>query len=73
MTTVLLTHPPDKLEQYYGPRAVAALEAIADVRFNPETRERVFTNLQLIERESVASPPSPARGDPTRPSKKAKP
>ena len=39
MTTVFLTHPPDKLEQYYGPRAVAALQQIADVRFNPEPRE----------------------------------
>jgi len=37
------------------------------------TRERVFTDLRLIERESVAAPPSSARSGPARPSKKAKP
>lgn len=40
MTTVLVTHPQDKLDQYFGPRAVAALQAIADeVRFNPTPRD----------------------------------
>ena len=39
MTTVFLTHPPDTLHRYYGPRAVAALQAIASVRFNPASRE----------------------------------
>jgi len=36
------------------------------------TRERVFTDLRLIERESVAAPPSSAHSGPARPSKKAK-
>jgi D-3-phosphoglycerate dehydrogenase len=35
MTKVFLSHPPSKLAQYYGPRATAALQAIADVAFNP--------------------------------------
>jgi D-3-phosphoglycerate dehydrogenase len=39
MTTVFVTHPQDKLAQYFGPRATQALETIADVRFNPESRE----------------------------------
>lgn len=45
MTTVFLTHPSDKLEQYYGPRAVAALRELADVRFNPESRELTIDEL----------------------------
>jgi len=39
MTTVFVTHPQDKLAQYFGPKATRALEAIAEVRFNPEARE----------------------------------
>ncbi len=35
MATVFLTHIPDMLENYYGPRAVAALREMADVRINP--------------------------------------
>jgi len=35
MTTVFVSHPQDKLAHYFGARAIAALEAIADVRFNP--------------------------------------
>jgi D-3-phosphoglycerate dehydrogenase len=38
MATVFLTHIPDMLENYYGPRAVAALREMAEVRVNP-TRE----------------------------------
>ena len=41
MAHVLLTHPPEALAAYYGDRAVAALEAIAKVRYN--TREREMT------------------------------
>jgi D-3-phosphoglycerate dehydrogenase len=37
--TVFVTHPQDKLEQYFGQKAVAALQAVAQVRFNPEARE----------------------------------
>jgi D-3-phosphoglycerate dehydrogenase len=35
MATVFLTHVPDMLENYYGPRAVAALREMAEVRVNP--------------------------------------
>jgi D-3-phosphoglycerate dehydrogenase len=35
MTTVFVSHPRDKLAHYFGDRATAALQAIADVRFNP--------------------------------------
>jgi D-3-phosphoglycerate dehydrogenase len=35
MPTVFLTHIPDMLENYYGPRAVAALREMAEVRVNP--------------------------------------
>lgn len=34
MATVFLTHIPDMLENYYGPRAVAALREMAEVRVN---------------------------------------
>jgi len=47
MTTVFLSHPTDKLEPYYGPRATAALRAIAEVRFNPEPRD--LTPAELLE------------------------
>lgn len=39
MTTVFVTHPADKLGQYFGPKAIGALEAIAEVRFNPQAAE----------------------------------
>jgi D-3-phosphoglycerate dehydrogenase len=39
MPTVFLTHPPAALANYYGDRAVAGLEALAQVRFNPLERE----------------------------------
>jgi D-3-phosphoglycerate dehydrogenase len=51
MTTVFLTHPPGTLEQYYGARAVAALQAIADVRFNPEPRELTIDELVAAARD----------------------
>ncbi|WP_137860683.1 NAD(P)-dependent oxidoreductase [Variovorax sp. 3P27G3] len=35
MTTVFVSHPPAKLANYFGDRATAALQAIAQVRFNP--------------------------------------
>jgi D-3-phosphoglycerate dehydrogenase / 2-oxoglutarate reductase len=34
---VFLSHTPDMLANYYGPRAVAALEQIADVVLNPDS------------------------------------
>ena len=39
MARILLTHPPEALEKYYGARALAALRAIADVRLNTLPRE----------------------------------
>lgn len=39
MTRVFVTHPTDKLDQYFGPNATRALQAIADVRFNPSAHE----------------------------------
>jgi D-3-phosphoglycerate dehydrogenase len=35
---VYLTHTPDALENYYGPRAVAALRRVAEVRLNETSR-----------------------------------
>lgn len=39
MTTVFVSHPTDKIEQYFGPNATRSLQAIAEVRFNPEARD----------------------------------
>ncbi|MGJ7510218.1 NAD(P)-dependent oxidoreductase [Variovorax sp. GT1P44] len=39
MTIVFVSHPADKLDQYFGARAVKALTAIAEARFNPHARE----------------------------------
>jgi D-3-phosphoglycerate dehydrogenase len=36
---VFVSHPSDKLDHYYGERAIAALRAIAEVRCNTEPRE----------------------------------
>ena len=35
MATVFVSHPQSKLAHYFGDRAIAALQAVADVRFNP--------------------------------------
>ena len=35
MTRVFLSHPQNRLDQYFGQRATAALAAIAQVKFNP--------------------------------------
>ena len=37
--SVFLSHPSDRLEMYYGPRALAALRGLAEVRLNPEPRD----------------------------------
>jgi D-3-phosphoglycerate dehydrogenase len=37
--TLFLTHSPTALRNYFGPRALAALEAVADVRRNPSEDE----------------------------------
>jgi D-3-phosphoglycerate dehydrogenase / 2-oxoglutarate reductase len=38
MTTILLTHIPDMLENYYGARALAALRELGEVRLNETGR-----------------------------------
>jgi D-3-phosphoglycerate dehydrogenase / 2-oxoglutarate reductase len=38
MTKIFLTHIPEMLENYYGPRAVAALREMAEVVINPTGR-----------------------------------
>jgi len=35
MTTVFVSHPQSKLAHYFGDRAISALRAVAEVRFNP--------------------------------------
>jgi D-3-phosphoglycerate dehydrogenase len=45
MTTVFVSHPADKLDQYFGDRASKALAAIAEVRLNPHARELSTTEL----------------------------
>ena len=39
MSAVFVTHPKDKLDQYFGADATRSLQAIAEARFNPESRE----------------------------------
>lgn len=39
MTVVYVSHPSHRLDQYFGPRALRQLRAIAEVRLNPEARE----------------------------------
>src|SRR5205809_122290 len=45
MPTILLTHPPDALKNYYGDRALAGLRSIAEVRVNPFERELTLDEL----------------------------
>ena len=47
MITVFVTHPKDKLAQYFGPRATRELQAIAQVRFNTEARD--LSPVELID------------------------
>jgi D-3-phosphoglycerate dehydrogenase len=39
MIRVLVTHPSDKLEQYFGARALELLRSLADVKLNPLAQE----------------------------------
>jgi D-3-phosphoglycerate dehydrogenase / 2-oxoglutarate reductase len=52
MTSVFVSHPSDKLEHYFGPRAVSGLSAIAHARFNPEARELGLDELIAAARDS---------------------
>jgi D-3-phosphoglycerate dehydrogenase len=47
MTTVFLTHSPDMLENYYGPRALAALREMTEIRVN--STGRVLDGKALVE------------------------
>jgi D-3-phosphoglycerate dehydrogenase len=48
MTTVFVSHPPDKLGHYFGDRATAALREIAEVRFNPHSRDLSPAELAVL-------------------------
>ncbi len=50
MTTVFVSHPPSKLDHYFGTRATAALRAIAEVRFNPAERDLASDELATLAR-----------------------
>ena len=39
MTIVLVTHPREKLDQYFGQSAISALRTFSTVHFNPEARD----------------------------------
>ena len=45
MTTVFVSHPRDKLANYFGDKAMTALRAIATVRCNDQDRELTTTEL----------------------------
>ena len=45
MKRVFVSHPSDKLDAYFGDKATRALQAIAEVRFNPEPRELATSEL----------------------------
>jgi D-3-phosphoglycerate dehydrogenase len=47
VATILLTHPPQVRENYYSDKALAALEALGNVRRNPLGRE--LSTAELIE------------------------
>jgi D-3-phosphoglycerate dehydrogenase len=47
LARIFLTHPPEALANYYGPRAVAGLQALGEVRFNTAGRE--LSTRELLE------------------------
>jgi len=51
MHKIFLTHPADALKNYYGDKALDALAAIADVRFNPAGRELSMAELAEAARD----------------------
>ena len=51
MTTVFVSHPPDKLAHYFGNRAIAALKAVANVRFNPSGADLSSHELATLARD----------------------
>jgi D-3-phosphoglycerate dehydrogenase / 2-oxoglutarate reductase len=52
MNTVFVSHPRDMLARYFGDKALAALRAIAEVKFNPECRELTTDELVAAARDS---------------------
>jgi D-3-phosphoglycerate dehydrogenase len=54
MTTVFVTHPTDKFAHYFGPRALLALESIAEVRINPQPRDLSTAELVVAARNCDA-------------------
>ena len=48
MTEVLVTHPRNRLDQYFGVQATRALEASARVHFNPYDRELTLDELARL-------------------------
>ncbi|SCX66446.1 hydroxyacid dehydrogenase [Variovorax sp. EL159] len=54
MTTVFVSHPQSKLASYFGERATAALQAIAQVRFNPTDTDLSSHELAELARECDA-------------------
>lgn len=54
MTTVFVTHPADKLDLYFGPRAERTLRGFADVRLNPESRDLDTAELVAAARDCDA-------------------
>ena len=48
MTTVFVSHPQDKLAHYFGDRATAALQSLAQVRFNPGSAELSSTQIAAL-------------------------
>ncbi len=47
MTTVFITHPAGRLEQYFGTKATEALRSVTQVRFNPHDRD--LTQAELVQ------------------------
>lgn len=54
MTVVFVTHPSQRLDQYFGLRAAQALQAVAQVRYNPHPRELDLAELVEVARDCDA-------------------
>ena len=48
MTTVFVSHPTGKLGHYFGDRAIAALQQVAEVRFNPGNTDLSSPELAML-------------------------
>lgn len=51
MTTVFVSHPRSKLAHYFGDRATAALQTIANIRFNPGDNDLSSQALAALARD----------------------